>query len=562
MARQLDKIFGLLAVLAGGAMYLRQLDQQLWGHLPLALFFFLWAMILVSKIKNADDQKLRRWVLSSLTGVLFALGFSFPFFLFIAFIPLLILQREDSKSLFSHAFNAFLLWNILTTYWVANTALIAGIFAIVVNSLLMCIPFMAYHWMVKKMPHLAGPAFISFWLSFEMLHYYWDLAWPWLTLGNAWAIFPGLIQWYSYTGVFGGSLWILIINFWIFQSSFQFKPSLIFVIILPLLFSGVLFYTYEEKGEAKNVLLFQPNYEAHYEKFNVPEIEQAERYLELSVPFKGQNFDYLLLPETVFGYVERNSILQYPPIQKVVSDFQANWPEAKIIAGISAYEFIQPDENGNLPRSARSQSIGNGEIAYLEALNAAVQISPKTSQVPLYRKSKLVPGPEIFPFREVLFFLKPIVDILGGTVSGFGIQRERSVFESNSGKIAPIICYESVFGDYSTGYVKKGAEAFMIMTNDGWWDNTPGHRQHLHYASLRAIETRRSIARAANTGISAFINQKGEILNHTQYNEPKALKGQILLNNEVTFYVRWGDFIGRIAVFLAGLLVMRRLISF
>lgn len=562
MARQLDKIFGLLAVLAGGAMYLRQLDQQLWGHLPLALFFFLWAMILVSKIKNADDQKLRRWVLSSLTGVLFALGFSFPFFLFIAFIPLLILQREDSKSLFSHAFNAFLLWNILTTYWVANTALIAGIFAIVVNSLLMCIPFMAYHWMVKKMPHLAGPAFISFWLSFEMLHYYWDLAWPWLTLGNAWAIFPGLIQWYSYTGVFGGSLWILIINFWIFQSSFQFKPSLIFVIILPLLFSGVLFYTYEEKGEAKNVLLFQPNYEAHYEKFNVPEIEQAERYLELSVPFKGQNFDYLLLPETVFGYVERNSILQYPPIQKVVSDFQANWPEAKIIAGISAYEFIQPDENGNLPRSARSQSIGNGEIAYLEALNAAVQISPETSQVPLYRKSKLVPGPEIFPFREVLFFLKPIVDILGGTVSGFGIQRERSVFESNSGKIAPIICYESVFGDYSTGYVKKGAEAFMIMTNDGWWDNTPGHRQHLHYASLRAIETRRSIARAANTGISAFINQKGEILNHTQYNEPKALKGQILLNNEVTFYVRWGDFIGRIAVFLAGLLVMRRLISF
>lgn len=562
MARQLDKIFGLLAVLAGGAMYLRQLDQQLWGHLPLALFFFLWAMILVSKIKNADDQKLRRWVLSSLTGVLFALGFSFPFFLFIAFIPLLILQREDSKSLFSHAFNAFLLWNILTTYWVANTALIAGIFAIVVNSLLMCIPFMAYHWMVKKMPHLAGPAFISFWLSFEMLHYYWDLAWPWLTLGNAWAIFPGLIQWYSYTGVFGGSLWILIINFWIFQSSFQFKPSLIFVIILPLLFSGVLFYTYEEKGEAKNVLLFQPNYEAHYEKFNVPEIEQAERYLELSVPFKGQNFDYLLLPETVFGYVERNSILQYPPIQKVVSDFQANWPEAKIIAGISAYEFIQPDENGNLPRSARSQSIGNGEIAYLEALNAAVQISPETSQVPLYRKSKLVPGPEIFPFREVLFFLKPIVDILGGTVSGFGIQRERSVFESNSGKIAPVICYESVFGDYSTGYVKKGAEAFMIMTNDGWWDNTPGHRQHLHYASLRAIETRRSIARAANTGISAFINQKGEILNHTQYNEPKALKGQILLNNEVTFYVRWGDFIGRIAVFLAGLLVMRRLISF
>jgi apolipoprotein N-acyltransferase len=562
MARQLDKLFGLLAVLAGIDMYLRLMDQKLWGHLPLALFFFLWAMVFMAKMKNADQQKFKRWVLSSLSGILLALGFSFPFFLFIAFIPLLILQREDPKSLFSHAFNAFLLWNILTTYWVANTALIAGIFAIVVNSLLMCIPFFLYHWMVKKMPHLAGPAFISFWISFEMLHYYWDMAWPWLTLGNAWAIFPELIQWYSFTGVFGGTIWVLILNFWIFKSSLQIKPAMAVVILLPLLFSGYLFYTYKDKGEKRNVLIFQPNYEAHYEKFSVPEIVQAERYIELATPFKDKNFDYLLLPETVFGYVERNSILQYPPIERVVGVFHNTWPKAEIIAGVSAFEYIKPDVKGNLPKSARTQTLSTGEEVHLEALNAAIQITPGSTEVPLYRKSKLVPGPEVFPFREVLFFLKPVVDILGGTVSGFGIQMDRGVFESNRGRIAPVICYESVFGDYSTGYVKNGAEAFMIMTNDGWWDLTPGHKQHLHYASLRAIETRRSIARAANTGISAFINQKGIIEKRTQYNEPKALEGKIRLNDEMTFYARWGDFIGRIGVFLAGLLIMRRLISF
>lgn len=562
MARQLDKLFGLFAVFAGIEMYLRLMDQKLWGHLPLALFFFLWATVFMAKMKNADEQKFKRWILSSLSGVLLALGFSFPFFLFIAFIPLLILQREDPKSLFSHAFNAFLLWNILTTYWVANTALIAGIFAIIVNSLLMCIPFLLYHWMVKKMPHLAGPAFISFWISFEMLHYYWDMAWPWLTLGNAWAIFPELIQWYSFTGVFGGTIWVLILNFWIFKSSLQLKLAMGVVILLPLLFSGYLYYTYEEQGEKRDVLIFQPNYEAHYEKFSVPEIVQAERYIELASPFKEKNFDYLLLPETVFGYVERNSILQYPPIERVVGIFHNTWPKAEIIAGISAFEYIQPDEKGNLPRSARTQTLSTGEEVHLEALNAAIQISPGSADVPLYRKSKLVPGPEIFPFREVLFFLKPVVDILGGTVSGFGIQKDRGVFESNKGKIAPVICYESVFGDYSTGYVKNGAEAFMIMTNDGWWDLTPGHKQHLHYASLRAIETRRSIARAANTGISAFINQKGIIEKRTQYNEPKALEGEIYLSDEITFYARWGDFIGRIGVFLAGLLIMRRLISF
>jgi apolipoprotein N-acyltransferase len=562
MARQLDKLFGILAALAGALMYFRFMEQKLWGHLPLALFFFFWAMVFMAKMKNADEQKLRRWILSSLSGILLALGFSFPVFLFIAFIPLLILQKEDPKSLFSHAFNAFLLWNILTTYWVANTALIAGIFAIVVNSLLMSIPFLLYHWMVKKMPHLAGPAFVSFWISFEMLHYHWDLAWPWLTLGNAWAIFPELIQWYSFTGVFGGTLWVLIVNFWIFNSSMRFKPGMAAFILVPILFSAYLFFTYQEKGEQRNVLIFQPNYEAHYEKFNVPEIIQAERYLELASPFNEKKMDYVLLPETVFGYVERNSILQYAPIERVVRGFKNIWPQAQMIAGISAYEYIQRDEKGNLPRSARTQTLSTGEEIHLEALNAAIQISPESADVPLYRKSKLVPGPEIFPFREVLFFLKPIVDVLGGTVSGFGIQKDRAVFESKSGRIAPVICYESVFGDYTTDYIKNGAEAIMIMTNDGWWDLTPGHKQHLHYASLRAIETRRSIARAANTGISAFINQRGIIEKRTNYNEAKALEGKIQLNREITFYVKWGDFIGRIAVFLAGLLIMRRLISF
>ena len=92
--------------------------------------------------------------------------------------------------------------------------------------------------------------------------------------------------------------------------------------------------------------------------------------------------------------------------------------------------------------------------------------------------------------------------------------------------MAPVICYESVYGEYSTGYIKKGAQAIFIMTNDGWWDNTAGHRQHLYFASLRAIEARRAIARSANTGISAFVNQRGDILQPTRYDEPIAIKTQ------------------------------------
>lgn len=102
-----------------------------------------------------------------------------------------------------------------------------------------------------------------------------------------------------------------------------------------------------------------------------------------------------------------------------------------------------------------------------------------------------------------------MVDKLGGSVQGLGRQRERSVFESGSTKIAPVICYESIYGNYIGDYIRNGAEAIFIMTNDGWWDDTPGYHQHLAYGILRAIEFRKPIARSANTGISCFVDAKG-----------------------------------------------------
>ncbi|MFW5773350.1 MAG: apolipoprotein N-acyltransferase [Tangfeifania sp.] len=123
-------------------------------------------------------------------------------------------------------------------------------------------------------------------------------------------------------------------------------------------------------------------------------------------------------------------------------------------------------------------------------------------------------------------------------------------------KAAPVICYESVFGEYLTDYVKKGAEFIVIITNDGWWRNTPGYKQHLSFARLRAIETRRSIARSANTGISAFINQRGDLVQTTQWWSETAIKDSVKLNDKITFYVRYGDYIARVSVFVSVLLIL------
>jgi apolipoprotein N-acyltransferase len=168
-----------------------------------------------------------------------------------------------------------------------------------------------------------------------------------------------------------------------------------------------------------------------------------------------------------------------------------------------------------------------------------------------------VPGAEFLPFRDFLPFLKPLVDMLQGSVAGLTGQKTRDVFHSDVADVAPVICYESVYGQYVGGYVRNGANIIFIVTNDGWWDLSPGHIQHLKIGAMRAIEHRRPIARSANTGTSCFINIRGDILQPTKYEETIAIKAKVSPGHSITFYTRWGDMIARIAVFLAVLIVAR-----
>ncbi|MCO6487388.1 MAG: apolipoprotein N-acyltransferase [Phaeodactylibacter sp.] len=555
----------------------RNNEELLWGYRPLVLFLAGWgALVLLFEKRYSLSPNRLRWLgLSTLSGVLLGVGFpdilDVPFLMFFGFVPLLMVEREiaqdwgkaDRWEVFKYAYHAFVLWNIIATYWVANTAFVAGIFAIWVNALLMSIPFLLFHTSRQYMPRLGYLAFIAYWLTFEFIHLRWELTWPWLTLGNSFAGYPALVQWYEYTGVFGGGLWILLANVLALRlwDAFRARQPLLWpalrlagLILVPVLFSLALYYNYEESGVEREVVVVQPNFEPHYEKFErVPESEQITRFLELSRSQVDENTDYLVFPETSFGLVETSRINAYPAVQRIREAFQA-YPRLKIITGIDAYHIFLPGEPHS--HAVREQVRRPGDTMYYEILNAAIQIEPGKPEVPLYRKSKLVPGPEILPYRRVFFFLKPLVEKLEGTTAGVGTQPERSVLASDAGKIAPAICYESVFGEYVTQYIRKGAQAIFIMTNDGWWDNTAGHRQHLYFASLRAIETRRAIARSANTGISAFVSQRGDILQPTRYDEPVAIKGSIRFNDAVTFYVRWGDIIARIALFASILLVM------
>src|SRR5690606_562236 len=197
-----------------------------------------------------------------------------------------------------------------------------------------------------------------------------------------------------------------------------------------------------------------------------------------------------------------------------------------------------------------AKPIGN---MFYDSFNAGVLVDG-SSKLQFYHKSKLVPGAELMPFGKALSLLKPFFAHFGGTTGGYGSQDKPSVFYSASGiGAAPVICYESIWGNYVAEYVKMGAQFIAVITNDGWWGDTSGKDQHLQYAKLRAIENRRWVVRSANTGISAFINQRGDIVQKSSWWVPTALSQEINLNENLTFYTRSGDLIVYICL-LTGLI--------
>src|SRR5690606_38257793 len=197
---------------------------------------------------------------------------------------------------------------------------------------------------------------------------------------------------------------------------------------------------------------------------------------------------------------------------------------------------------------------------YYDHFNAVVMIE-NSPQIRFYHKSKLVPGVEQLAFGSALAFMKPLFKAFGGTTGGYGRQDQPSVLYAQSGiGAAPVVCYESIWANYVAKYVRQGAQFIAVVTNDGWWGNTSGKDQHFDYAHLRAIETTPWVARAANTGISGFIDQKGDVIQQSEWWVPYSASQEINLNETLTIYVRYGDLTAYllmgIALFSAGAIAL------
>ncbi|MDH5031868.1 MULTISPECIES: apolipoprotein N-acyltransferase [Chryseobacterium] len=512
-----------------------------------------------------------------------------PFFIFFALVPLLMMEHGISKfsdykrkswMVFGLSYLCFIIWNVVTTGWLYGSknpdgshSLMAVLFPVLVNSLLYSLVFQCYHWYKNAQGTYWGLGFlIAIWMSFEKFHLGWELTWPWLNLGNVFSDYPKLIQWYDTLGATGGSFWILLINVLIFYTVRTWeagrkrkdliKNSAIIgaLIALPMIISVIKYNNFDEKPTGQvNVLMLQPDLDPYAEKYSKDSLTIEQDLLALAGKNSTGKIDYYIAPETALpgrGSISETAF-EKSLLLNNIKGFLSNHPGSVFATGISSHRFFY--NPADLPKEAYQINSG----VWVSSYNTAIQLVPN-QKVQAYHKGKLVPGVEIFPYMNVL---KPLLGDamlnLGGTVASLGTDKERVAFSNpyNKGKLAPIICYESIYGEFVTDYVKKGANFLGIMTNDSWWGVTEGHKQLLSYAKLRAIETRREIARAANSGISAHINAKGEVTADTFYGDQTALFAKVNLYDTMTFYTRAGDLLSRFSIFALGFLLFYYLIE-
>ena len=434
------------------------------------------------------------------------------------------------------------------------------VFAIVLYSLLMTLVFSSFSLISKKIGNKLGIIyFISSWIIYEKINLIWDFSWPSLILGNVFSESHHLIQWYEYTGSFGGTLWILVVNFIFFQSynnylnkekSFKkyFSISLL-AISIPLIISLYIYDNQTINNKKLDVSIIQPNIDPYNEKYGRTNINILKEFKDITRDDVFNN-RIIFTPETYFSESPGYSLNNFfdSSFYNNLNSYLNN-KNSELISGIQFYKIY----NSVLSKSETSNYIKDS--IWIDIYNSSF-INSDLRQV--YHKSKLVAGVENLPYKKIL---EPILGNLlldfGGTISSRATQENRAVFITKlNNKVAPIICYESMYGEYVTQYVRGGAQFLAILTNDGWWNNSPGHKQLLSYSKIRAIETRRDIVRSANTGISAIINKKGDIVDSLDYNKKGFINSSINLSDKITFYVKYGDFIYRISLFFFLIIVL------
>ena len=483
--------------------------------------------------------------------------------LLVAFIPLLILSENLSDStrdfwrMFGWATLTFMLWNAATIWWVWNATPIGPIAAGIAGTFYNLCGFMLYHYTSKRAPRaLAYTMLVAVWIATEWAYNSAEvMTFPWLLLGHGFSNDIWAVQWYEYTGIFGGTLWVWASNIAIFEVlRTRTKTSKVragAIVLLPMLLSLVLLLTYKPSDRTAQISVIQPNVPCYPEEREERNKMNPEGDIVKLIEQVPATSSFMLLPESALVYIPGVPSIEesdYSNVEPILDGMIGDDKSAtKLITGASTKVLY--DENNVTSTASYSDFFG-----WFDRFNTALLVNHKGKVENTYHKGKLVVGVEAVPFREMFDYFE--VD-LGGVTGQLGWGDKYTLFENNGVVIGPSICYEGLYGGYFSGFAREGAEVMALISNDGWWGNTLGHRRLFDFCRLRAIETRRAIARSANTGISGFISPQGMVIgDRLEWDQEGVLTEEVELRSEKTIYTLYGDWIARISTFVAVLTLL------
>lgn len=510
-----------------------------------------------NSVITPDQRKERKkfLFLSLISGLLLGISFPpvpMPYLMFGALIPYFIVM-DSKKTLgeinrFTYAF-AFV-FTIISIYWVGSWTseadpflMISGAMLMFYNPLMFLIPSTLFYFSKKKfggkIPFLLFP---FFWVSYEYFYSVFELRFPWLTLGHGQAYFKSFIQIADIIGAYGLSIIIIFINVFLFffyksykesKRDYKFIVTALLLLIIPVVYGQIKINSYQVSKEKIKVGIVQPDFNPN-QKWQAGNLdEQINQYFDLSERAIKENAKLILWPETALpvyllsgGYsnqVER--IREFVDSNKIF--LMTGMPDA-------TFYF----DTTNVPPEAKP--LRNGEIFYT-SYNSILLFSPNQNEIQKYGKIKLVPFGEKAPFIDLFPFIGDWIKWNVG-ISSWNVGKEQTVFNlSNNNKnikAGGVICIESVYPEFTAKFVEEGAQILFVVTNDSWYGNSSGPYQHKEISVLRAVENRRSVVRAANGGISCFINPVGFTLSETEMFTKTFLTNEVDIENEITFYTK------------------------
>ena len=516
------------------------------------------------------------------------LGFSFPpselgVLVCFGLVPLLIVLSDIDSigTSLRYSYLAFFPFHLITLNWTGGYEhgndpymMLAGAITMIIHPIFYFIPIGAYVFVKKYLGGRVALLALPFlWVAYEYTHSLSEWSFPWLTIGNSQSYDDARIQFITWTGVYGISFWILIINalafllysklaqrLWLPNSfrSVAMAGLIILVYLLPSVHGWIVLANAPTKEDLSNLVggntitvgMVQSNVDP-WEKWKVNGYQAVEFYLNITRAMVDQSKDnppdLVLWPETAIPVylITARHRTALERLRAVIDSLGV-----PVLTGLPHAVFY--DDTTKAPPSAKRIK-ETGER--YDAFNAAAFIQPGIEEVPWYGKMKMVPLAERVPYADAFYFL----DVLrwGVGIGGWQIGPDTVIFrETKTGaRFCTMICYESTYPAFVAAFVRKGAEFISIITIDSWWGRMSGAFQHHQYAIFRAVENRRWIARCAVGGMSSYIDPYGRVYDKTELFTQATLVRTIGRSNELTYYSEHGDLFSEVCLILAGLFV-------